>query len=248
MTSHFFAFNEIKGVSAGSADPFYPASNLLEAPTYLEFRSTLTTDSLVFDLQNVVPVDSVLLCGSNVSGELQFTTITIEANTTNSWSAPAYSSSHEVTLDEQLHNLVYLSFDKKMFRYWRIVLENPTGSFVGLSNIFIGSRIELPVDLGYSFSMVGKSDVSKGRYGQRFIDKLPDLRAFTASMSVMNQAERDSLASIVHFCSTHKPIWMVLSPGESLMEAGYFYFTKTPEFENQAYHIYNTSFELEEVV
>ncbi len=41
---------------------------------------------------------------------------------------------------------------------------------------------------------------------------------------------------------------MVLSPGESLYEAGYFYFAETPSFENQAYQLYNTEFTLEEVV
>lgn len=248
MSSHFFAFNEIKTVVADNEDPFYPASNLLLHPTYKEFRSQSDSAVLVFDLQNTTPVDSLLFCGSNATGEIQATSITIEANTSNVWTTPAFSMDYELTLDDQLYNLVYLQLGTKTFRYWRLTVNNPTGAYAGLSNIYLGSKTELAVDLGYTFSMLGRSDINKGRYGQRFIDKLPDLRQFECSMSVMNQIERDLLASIVHSCSTHKPIWMVLSPGESLYEAGYFYFTETPEFENQAYRIYNTGFTLEEVV
>lgn len=248
MTSHFFGFNEIVSVVADNEDPFYPASNLLLAPTYKEFRSQADSAVLVFDLLNTTPVDSLLLCGNNATGEIQATSITLEGNTANIWDSPAHTVSYELTLDDQLYNLVYLQLGTHTFRYWRLTINNPTGTYAGASSIYLGQKTELAVDLGYSFSMLGRSDINKGRYGQRFIDKLPDLRQFECSMSVMNQTERDALAAIVHSCSTHKPIWMVLSPGESLYEAGYFYFSETPEFENQAYRIYNTGFTLEEVV
>ncbi len=248
MSSHFFAFNEVRTVTADNEDPFYPASNLLEHPTYKEFRSQATSAVLVFDLQNTVPVDSILLCGSNATGEIQATSLLIEANTANVWTAPAFSMEHELTLDNQLNNLVYLQLATQTFRYWRVTVQNPTGPYAGLSNIFIGARTELAVDLGYKFRMMNQSDVTKGRYGQRFIDKLPDLRMLDASMSVMNLEERDLLAAMTHKCSTHTPLWMVLSPSESLYEAGYFYFSETPDVENQAFHLYNTGFKLEEVV
>jgi hypothetical protein len=246
--SYFFAFNEIKAVTASSEDPFYPASNLLEHPTYKEYRAAGTSATLVFDLENTVPVDSLLLCGNNATAQIQVTSITLEANTSNVWTSPAWSTSYELTLDNQLHNLVHLDFPSRSYRYWRLTISNPTGSYAGFSNIYLGSKIELPVDLGYTFGLAGRSEVARGRYGQRFIDKLPDLRTFNASMSVMNQTERDSFASIAHYCSTHTPFWMVLTPGSSVFEGGYFYFDKAPEFENQAYQIYNTSFELTEVV
>lgn len=248
MTSHFFAFNEIKSVAVDSEDPFYPAANILEHPTYKEYRALTTVGRLIFDLQNTTPVDSFLLCGSNATGEIQATSITLEANTSNVWTAPAYSLSYELTLENQLYNLVYLQLPLSTFRYWRLTINNPTGSYAGASNVFLGRRTELPVDLGYTFTMMGRSDVTKGRYGQRFIDKLPDLRQFNGSMSVMNLEERDALAAMIHRCSTHTPLWMVLSPNESLYEAGYFYLSDTPEIENQAYHLYNTEFTLEEVV
>ena len=246
--SLFFAFNEIKSVTASDEDSFYPASNLLEHPTYKEYRAVGTEASLVFDLENTVPVDSFLMCGSNATGEIQVTELTLEANTTDDWTTPAHTQTYELTLENQLYNIVHLDFTAQTFRYWRLTVSNPTGSYVGLSNVFLGSKIELPIDLGYTFSVADKSEIAKGRYGQRFIDRLPDLRSFSASMSVMNQTEKDSMESITHFCSTHTPFWMVLNEGESLLEAGYFYFDKAPQFENQAYQIYNTSFELTEVV
>lgn len=246
--SYFFAFNEIKSATADDEDSFYPASNLLEHPTYKEYRAVGTTAHIVLDLQNFVSVDTLLLCGNNATGELPITSLTLEAHPSNSWSSPAFTQSYDLTLDNQLYNLVHLEFSQKTFRYWRITVNNPTGSYVGFSNIFLGSKIDLPVDLGYTFGVSDRSEVAKGRYGQRFIDKLPDLRTFTASMSVLNQEEKDSMESIVNYCSTHTPFWLVLNEGESLLEAGYFYFDKAPQFENQAYQLYNTSFELTEVV
>lgn len=248
MTSHFFAFNEIRTVSADNEDPFYPASNLLAHPTYKEFRSQTTDASIVFDLFQTTPVDSLLLCGSTSTGEIQVTSFVLEANTVDNWDTPAFSLEYELTLDNQLHNLVYLSFESRSFRYWRLRLSNPGGSYAGISNVFLGPRSELAVDIGYSFRMASRSEVNKGRYGQRFIDRLPDIRVFNCSMSVLNQSEYNLLNSIVHRCGTHTPLWMVLTPGDSLYEAGYFHFEETPEPENQAYQLYNASFVLEEVV
>ena len=246
--SYFFAFNEIKNVTASSEDPFYPASNLLLHPTYKEYRAATTTATLVFDMLNIVTIDSLLLCGNNATADIQVTSLTLEANTTNSWVTPAFTLTHELALDNQINNLVHLSFAQQAFRYWRLTINNPTGNYAGFSNLYLGSKTELAVDLGYTFSVVSRSDVNQGRYGQRFIDRLPDLRTFSCSMSVMNQIERDALVAMIRQCSTHTPIWMVLNPGESLEEAGYFYFDSAPQIENQAYQIYNTSFELTEVV
>lgn len=248
MSSHFFAFNEIRAATASDEDPFYPVANLLEHPTYKEYRSQTSEAVVVLDLSLTTPVDSFLLCGNNASGEIQATTLRLEANTTNSWDEPAFTIDHELTPDNQLSNLVYLSFESQSFRYWRLTIQNVGGLYAGASNIFIGRRIELSVDIGYTFRMVSRSEVNKGRYGQRFIDKLPDLREFDCAMSTMNQVERNLLDSIIHKCSTHTPLWMVLSPGLSLYEAGYFYFAETPEIENAAYQLYNASFTLEEVV
>lgn len=246
--TYFFAFNEIRSVSASDEDSFYPASNLLEHPTYKEYRSSGTSGVLVFDLENVVPVDNFLLCGNNATGEIPATSIILEANSTNSWTTPAFSVTYDLTLDNQLHNFVHLEFAAQTFRYWRLTLQNPAGAYAGASNVFLGTKIDLPVDTGYTFGLTAQSEVAKGRYGQRFIDKLPDLRSFSCEMTAMNQAERDSLGSIAHYCSTHTPFWMVLNPGESVFEAGYFYFSKAPEFTNQAYQLFTASFELTEVV
>ena len=248
MSSHFFAFNTIKAASSANEDPFYPASNILERPTYKEFRSTTTTAVIVFDLWSVTAIDSLLLCGNNAAGSLQATSLLLEGSMTNAWTTPPYSISYDLTFDDQQSNLVYLQLPTKSFRYWRLTLQNPGGAYAGISNCFLGLKTCLSVDIGYKFSKVGPSIVNKGRYGQRFIDKLPDLRMFECSMSVMNQTESDQLSAIIDGCGTHTPIWMILSPGLSSREAGYFYFADTMPIENLAYQLYNASFTLEEVV
>lgn len=246
--SYFFAFNEIKSVTASSEDLFYPASNLLEHPTYKEYRAASTSATLTLDLGAFVSCDSLLLCGNNATRDLQVTSIRLEGNTTNSWTAPAFTLNHDVTLDGQLNNLVYVPFIAKAFRYWRLTVNNPGGLYVGFSNLFLGAKTDLPVDVGYTFTLADRSEISGGRYSQRFIDKLPDLRYFSCSMSAMNQPERDALAAIAHRCSTHTPLWMILNPGTSLEEAGYFYFDKAPQIENQAYQLYSTSLDMTEAI
>jgi hypothetical protein len=244
--SYFYAFNEIRSVTPSSEDAFYPASNLLEHPTYKEYRADTTEATLLFDLNHMATCDSLLMCGPAVSGGMQLTSIILEANTTNLWTTPALSISYDLTADDQINNFVALHFAASTFRYWRLTIKNPGGSYVGLSNLFLGSRTELPVDIGYTFSLMSRSEVAKGRYGQRFIDKLPSIRKLELSMSVMNESERSQLESITHHCETHTPLWILLD--SNLLEGGYFYLDKSPEFENQAYKLHNTSLELTEVV
>jgi hypothetical protein len=244
--SYFYAFNEIRSVTPSSEDAFYPASNLLEHPTYKEYRADTTEATLLLDLNYMATCSSLLMCGNAATGNMQLTSIILEANTANLWTSPAFSVSYELTTDNQINNLVALHFSPQTFRYWRLTVKNPGGAYVGISNLFLGSRIELPVDIGYSFTLLSRSEISRGRYGQRFIDKLPSIRRLDVSMSVMNETERSQLESITHYCETHTPLWILLDSG--LLEGGYFYLDKSPKFENQAYKLYNTSLELTEVV
>ncbi|MFW7381472.1 MAG: hypothetical protein ACOH5I_21870 [Oligoflexus sp.] len=248
MASKFAVYNEIQSVTTDSENALYPASNILLNPTYKEYRATTTEAALIFDLGTARTVDTLFFCGNNATGELPVASFTLKANATDSgWDTPAYESSlHTLTTDQLTYNLVHLAFTERSFRYWRLEISNPGGEYTGLSSVYLGSHVTLPVDIGYTFARRSLSKVSKGRYGQRFVDKINTIRTFECSMSALNKEERDLLSGIFDYCDIDTPFWLYLDTDDSELQAGYFYFESIGEFENIAYRLYNSSFDLEE--
>ena len=67
-------------------------------------------------------------------------------------------------------------------------------------------------------------------------------------MSTMTLAEKDEIEAVFDYCDIDKPLWVYVDTTQDETEAGIFRVTSPPVFETVAYQLYNTSFELEEVV
>jgi len=249
MATKFGVRNLIKTATANSQNTFYPASNLLLNPTYKEYRNTTNTANIVFDCEQPQPADTLFLCGNNGTSVLALTSFVLKANPVDSgWNTPAFSVSHTVTADEQENGIVFKEFATQSFRFWRIEVENVGDSYVGLSNIFIGSSSTIDIAIGYSFSRESLSNVSQGRYGQKFIDKVNTVKVFDCEVTAMNEVEKQVLDDIVDYADIDTPIWINLDTTDDNLEVAYVQFEENPTMENLAYRLYSTSFTLREVV
>lgn len=255
--SKFFYFNLITQeeteveVSSGGENAFYPVSNLKHPHALKTYRSSgSATAVLVFDMQSAVTADHFLAVGSSI-GTLDLTAVTIEANPLDVWTSPAFSTT--VTDFDYAANFASKSFAAQTYRYWRITLVGTAG-YVEVGKLFLGSAVQLAsnnVAIGFEFGSEDLSEVVKGRYGQRFIDEITDVKQLKAAINLMTTAEQATIMAMWDYCGKKRPLWIIMDPDEAFIAnkdvlSGYFYMGERPRFRNDFYGLYSTEFELEE--
>ncbi len=239
-------------ISSGGEDAFYPVSNLKHPHALKTFRSSgSVTSVIVFDFQTAVTADTFLAVGSSI-GTLDLTAVTIEANATNVWSGPAFTTT--VTDFDYAANFASKTFSAaQTYRYWRLTLTGTSG-YVEIGKMFLGSAVTLAsnnISIGFEYGSEDLSETVKGRYGQRFIDVITDVKTFSGSIGLMTTAETETIEDMYTYCGTSEPLWVVVDPDELIVInkdvlSGYFYFKSRPKFTNDFFGLYSTEMELEE--
>jgi hypothetical protein len=256
--SKFFYFNLLTQpetettVTEGGENPFYPVSNLKHPQAVKTYRSSSGTSAkIVFDLQTAGTVDAFLAVGNSI-GILDLTSIVIEGNALNEWATPAFTVT--VTDFDYVANFASKLFAApQTYRYWRISFEG-TSDYVEVGKIFLGSSVSLTsnnIAVGFEHGSTDLSTTIKGRYGQRFIDSITSVKNFKGSIGLMTLSEQNTIREMYDYCGTRNPVWLVVDPAETIVVnkdtlSGYFYFAKQPQFSNDFYGLYSTTFELEE--
>ena len=136
MSIRFLSNNLLDGSvkTASTTNAQYPLSNLSNSLRTKTYRSTSNSDNLVVDLGTADAVDSFMLVDNWKNG-FGLLTLTLEANATDEWSAPAFSTS--VTLDTKF-GIAHSEFTAQSYRFWRLVMTSSLG-YCELSNFFLGA-------------------------------------------------------------------------------------------------------------
>lgn len=126
--------------------PFHP-DGLVDGNRDTEWRSLDVADAIniVADLGSAQTVDAVALLDHNFSSGA---TITLEANTTDSWGAVPLSES----LTWQSGKILkYLTTTPRSYRYWRLVVTDTgnTNPYLQISEWFLGTYFEPTRDVDY---------------------------------------------------------------------------------------------------
>lgn len=236
-------------ITGGNQNASFPASNLKDPRRTKVYRSTTATDSVVFDFITTEAVDSILVkdhpsLGFGFNGSL-----TIEANATDSWGAPAFSTTLTPSTEFGF-GLLTLS-TPQTYRYWRIT---GTGtSYFELGKIFIGSYFQPQRNLGNSFSFRERdlSDVSQNRYNQRFIDEIPSQKILSGNINLIDKDNVDSFFDFINYVGIRKPFWVVPNEGQEIINelerfSSIYYFQREPEANHVIRGLYNFQIRLEE--
>jgi hypothetical protein len=203
----FLQNNLVEGalITASSENALYPLSNLKHDFRTKVYRSTSDNDSVVFDLGAIEDVDHIAIVdnwrnGFGVSG------ITIEANGTDNWTAPAFSET--ITLDPE-HGIGIKELSSlQSYRYWRLVLTSTLG-YCELAYVFIGKATTLTTNgaaYGFNFREADLKNVSATRYGQEYIDNIGTQKNLSGlKFDVLNKDELDILYEFFDNRRTVKP-------------------------------------------
>ncbi len=257
--SKFMYFNLVDqattglSVVSGGQDSFYPLSNLQQPQACTTFRSTTgqLTSVILIDCGAASLANAFMAVGSSI-GTLELTSVTIEANATTDFTTPAFSTT--VTDFDYDNNICSHSFTDTTYRYWQITFEGGS-SYVEVANVFLGESQSLTnnnIAIGWTFQNVDRSDVSTGRYGQKYIDRINSQKLITASIRLLDKDEFDVINEMYEYCGRTRPVWLIIDPSELILNnkdffSGYFYFGQRPAFVNDFYALYSTEFVLEEV-
>lgn len=235
----------------------YPITNLKIQTTTKQFRTktgTLTC-TFVIDCGSPMAASDVLLVGDSVTGALYVSSVTIKGaanNSASNWTAAtAYTFSGTSFVDET-EFFAHGSFPEATFRYWQVTVTNPTG-YVGFSNIFIGTSLEMPLSLDNTMTRTDRSVVQEGRYGQKYIDILPYQKQFGFSLEYQTKEEREEFDAMFDYCGIKYPLWFIMDPNETVIynkevTAGYCYLDSMPTWTTPFVGLYSTSFNLSQVI
>jgi len=249
----FLANNLVEGatITASSTNAQYPAANIAEDFRTKVWRSTSNSDNVVFDMGSTEPVDYLAIVDNWQSG-FGVSTITIEANATDSWGAPAYSTT--LTFDA-VNGIGLKSITEQSYRYWRFVLTSSLG-YCELANIFIGKAVDISTNgIDYSWEYMNKDlkRVSTSRYGQEFIDDMGQRKELTnLSMQVLNTTELDQFFEVYDNRKTTKPMFVDFVDENNIISnnsdrfSGMYKFSDEPQLVNRSSGFWNTSFSLME--
>jgi hypothetical protein len=172
-----YNFTEITSITANSANPLFPAFNLLDLDPGVIWRaaSFSVAVTLVFDLSTAKDINKIWLNNAN------FTNLSIQANSSNSWTSPAVNKS--VVLGENAIGTLcgYFAFSETKYRYVRILIPVQTlafGAAPQLGNVILGKDLDFSpvsdfhseiVDEKYTFFSDSGRYFKKQKYKPRHV-------------------------------------------------------------------------------
>lgn len=253
MSIQFLSNNLVSSsvLTASTANAQYPVANINDDRRTKSYRSTSNSDNVVIDLGTSEAVDTFAIVDNWQNG-FGVTAITLEANATDTWEEPAFSTS--VTLDTTF-GVAIKSFASQSYRFWRLVLTSTLG-YCEVSNIFLGTATKLTTNgVGYNWNYVNKdlANISTNRYGQKFIDDIGTQKELNnLQFQILDKDEQDTLFSVYDNVRTVKPFFIYfplevdsLSNNDDRYN-GMYYFKSEPRFTNVNSGYYNVSMSLEE--
>lgn len=239
-------------VTASTENSLFPASNIASDFRTKVLRTTTNSDNVVFDLGSIENVDTVALVDNWQNGFGFSGSVTIEANATDSWGAPAFTTT--LTPDATF-GFGIKEFTTETYRFWRLVFTSTLG-YVELSKVFIGRKTEIATNgIDYNWTLMERTlkKVQTNRYGQEFIDDIGNRKELgRLTLKVANTTELDKIFEVYDITRDIKPMFITIGDGTDTIIGdedrlnGYYKISKEPRITNVTSGFYDVSFGLKE--
>lgn len=214
-------------ITASSADPSFPASNLKQASRTKRLRTATGTKTLqvVFDMQTTEAVDSVVLLWPKEDG-IKLTdsaVVRIQANATDVWTSPAVNQ--VLTVDDTYMMASHYFATDQSYRYWRVTIEDASNpwNYVELGVAWIGKSLDLdPAENGFTFGLVDRSKIQENDFGHKYVDEYPTQAVVEFSYTYMEYADVQILENAFRRNGARKPVMVVLDPLETVFNKNHY--------------------------
>jgi len=253
---NFLSENLVDGaaltLTTGTEDAQFPLSNLQNDSPSIKFRSTGNTCVIEFDLGQTRDIDTVAIAGDPTE-TLGITAASIKTSVTSDFTL---STPIPITLSSEYGiGIEYIT--EVNHRYVELTLTG-SGSFCELGNLFIGKRLNLPLN---SFSVSSfryrnddNSKVAFNDFRQRFIDSYPYVKRLVGTIEFCTKTEQEDLDTMFLRHGKQKPLWVIVDRDGAAMTDGewkltmYGYMEKMPTWRAVGGQLYNTSIELDQAI
>jgi hypothetical protein len=175
-------------VTASTAVVTLPGTNAVSPNRRKVWRATgSSSETLTFDLGAAYDVSTVALISSNLGTT---GTVSVLGNTADSWGSPAFTSSDFTPYDQAFTGTLLFYFPVKNYRYWRIVLEDPSNSAaveVGVAWLGTWAKMERNFGFGWDLEQMDLSKVDYATDGTPYTDELSSYKLVTLSFSFLTE-------------------------------------------------------------
>lgn len=240
-------------ITPSTENALYPASNLKNPKRTKAFRSTGASVNVIFDLVNAQVVNSIVLAPHTKNGWGLNTPITIEASSSNVWTAPAFSTTLTSADLDNTFEVAIKEFSDQTYRFWRLSFTGT--SYVEVAYLFIGAVQEIGVltrsmDYGWQYLQDDISQVSENRYGQRSVDVIISKKRMIFDINLMSNDELDDFFEVYDYNKRSRPFFMKIESPTAISDddrlSGLFYFDAMPTITNPSHALWNTSAQISE--
>jgi hypothetical protein len=213
-------------VTASSADPRFPASNLKHPFRSKRCRLTnLTSSNVVFDFITTEEVNSVVMLWPKEDGILLSNTavIKIQANATNTWTSPAVDVT--MTIDNQYEVASHFFSTDQSYRYWRVVVEDPgnANGFLELGMVWIGKSLDIEnAQNGFSFDLIDRSKTQTTDFGHTYVDEFPLVASVQLQYKNLDYETIQILENAFRENGTKYPVIIALDPDEDVFDKNHY--------------------------
>lgn len=182
--------------------------------------TTLTNESLIFDLQSAQSVTSCFILNHTIGAS---DTVKIQGNDTDSWGGP--------TVDEVItHNTGTMSavFTGGSHRYWRLLItKNAASTAVDVGRVWLSawSSIAAPAQTGYSEGLTDISETSRAVAGQTYSYAKDSFRTYAIGHNVLSETDYSTVKTVADNNGTHTPLFIQVLTTSPMDEYVYVKFT-----------------------
>jgi hypothetical protein len=235
-------------ITATNVNSLYPVANLKDHRRTKAFRSTTASTVITFDFVTTEAVDSIIIAAHSKNGWGFTAPVTVEANGTNTWGSPAFTTTIASGDIDQKHEIAVKEFASQSYRFWRLSFSGTT--YVELAKIFIGALQEVGASRTMSYDWQYLEDdlsiISVNRYGQRYVDEIDTQTRMIFDINLMTKSEFDDYLTVYDYNRKIRPFFFKVDSTNTIINndnrlAGYFYFDSPPVISNPSHALWNTS-------
>jgi hypothetical protein len=206
-------------LTASSESADFPVSNLKDRRYKVHHRTTgVASEWWKWDLGTAQNIYAFLFWYHNFQSGA---TITIQANTVDSWAAPAF----EEVLTWSTFKLVKLFSSVKTYRWWRLLVAdagNPDG-YLRAGRPFLGGQFEPSRNFtkDWEEEIVDLSEVEYSDGGQAFANEKDIYSQIDLQFLRFSASDRDTFKTIAQAVGKKKAFFIILEPSDPVNTAYY---------------------------
>jgi len=228
-------------ITASSEAVGFETSNLQDVRASRVYRSTSTSDSIVFDFGSAVAFSGVGIAGHNITSGA---TVTLEWNDADSWGSPAGSKT--ITVKDTMVEV----FTSVTYQYARLSVTDSGNSdgYIEMGRVAIGAAMtdpDISIEAQFPRNTTTTRSLSRGR--QLYVDEGVRYRAATVTWPRITSTQRDDFVAVFNAADV-KPIFVDFEATDSGEAPMYCYIDGSLDLQyNDGFRHYELTMNVEEV-